>query len=56
MVMNESIYIALIEDAEGDNNHFAWIKNISRLRNHLSTDSKNNSHKNIILIIVMPNH
>jgi hypothetical protein len=38
----ETINLYLIEDNETDNKHFAWIKNISRMRNHLSTD---NTHK-----------
>ena len=34
----ETVNLYLIEDEETDTNHFAWIRNISRYRNHLSTD------------------
>lgn len=41
---DETINLYLIEDEETENKHFSWIKNISRMRNHLSTDKKNKKY------------
>ena len=40
----ETVNLYLIEDEDTDKNHFAWVRNISRFRNHLSTDKKHKKY------------